>query len=102
MEPIITYRNYYENLPSGWTKTYISNIISLTDTLDDSGVPYLNFDQIRKLDALVYETIKDHVGYAINGNKNLSVSGLSLAILDDTKNSFIEPLYKLNYHQNDL
>ena len=82
------------------TEDDISNIISLKDTLDDSGVSYLNFDQIRKLDALVYETIKDHVGYAINGNKNLSVSGLSLAILDDTKNSFIEPLYKLNYHQN--
>ena len=50
MEPIITYRNYYENLPSRWVKTYIRNIISLTSgtdltpeeySPDNIGVPYL-------------------------------------------------------------
>jgi len=44
------YRNYYENLPSRWVKTYIRNIISLTSgtdltpeeySPDNIGVPYL-------------------------------------------------------------
>ena len=43
-------KNYYENLPSGWAKTYIRNIISLTSGTDltpneyssnNIGVPYL-------------------------------------------------------------
>ena len=43
-------KNYYENLPSGWAKTYIRNIISLTSgtdltpdeyATDNIGVPYL-------------------------------------------------------------
>lgn len=51
------YKNYYENLPLGWVKTYIRNIVSLTSgtdlkpdeySSDNIGVPYLtgasNFD----------------------------------------------------------
>ena len=43
-------KNYYENLPSGWAKTVVRNIISLTSgtdltpdeySSDNSGVPYL-------------------------------------------------------------
>ncbi len=64
MEPIITYRNYYENLPSGWIKCTLNNIALITMGQSPDGNTYGNIG------------IEFHQGKSFFGDRILGYSSI--------------------------